>query len=551
MANNKKKHSSPGNGYAGKSYKNLVTEKAAAEARHSAVENGVPAGNSFQAASHNPVENPKQGISKDDIPKDAPSLDTPMTARAELEQLEAATKKKKRFHISTNWLNQKKVLAIIAFICSFSIWCFVTFSDDNTSSTRQVTDVPIRIDTTDIEQTFGLQKIDIVDPPAISDGLVDVTLHGTVYQLSQVRDEDIVVSAAVSGVNRAGESTLGLSASCNVRGVTVTINSNYNFVKVWFDRIKQKTISVDKITANGVTVAEDDLIVGDSVSNIKTLTIIGPESVIEDISMAQISADVNQELSEPLEVPGSLKYMSTEGVEPSRYHSGFISIYDYNDTESASGTPAGAPEDIKVIVPVSKTATLPLGLSFKNAPDGFDFNSLKYSVSPAEIKIEGDIEAVNKYIDAGVYNLEGIDISAVSPVNNTVQTKLNLSTGIEELSGISDVNVKFKLDGYSTRTLTLDRSRIKVIENSSLKTKLVTESLNVRLVGPSKAVESITEADCTASVDMTEAELSDGQRKVPAVISLHNKPSCWSLGSYTVMVQTEVTDVIEEQTDVQ
>ena len=106
MANNKKKHSSPGNGYTGKSYKNLMTEKAAAEARQNPLPAAAQNGQSFRAESHNLIENPKQGISKDDLPKDAPSLDTPMTARAELEELEAATKKKKGFHISANWLSE-------------------------------------------------------------------------------------------------------------------------------------------------------------------------------------------------------------------------------------------------------------------------------------------------------------------------------------------------------------------------------------------------------------------------------------------------------------
>ena len=472
-----------------------------------------------------------------------PSLDAPMTARESYEkQQQAAAKKKKNFRIKTNWFYNKNVLAIIALISSFVLWCIVTVSDGNLSSTRTLSNIPIRIDTSAIEETYGLQMIDIIDPPVLSSGTVNVTLHGTVYHLSRVSEDDVTVTAQVSGVSRAGEFTLGLVPACSVRGVTVSIDNNYDFVKVWFDRIKQKELAIDKVSANGVTLSDDDLIIGDIVSNVKSVTVTGPESVIERIDKAQISASVNKELSEPFETVGRLLYLDSDGNELLREQSRYIEIYDYNSIEANTGTPAGpiASDDIKVLVPVNKTVTLPLGITLKNVPEGFDLSTLRYRITPDKIQIEGDIEVIDKYIEAGVFNIEGIDLSSVSPTSSTVRTKLNLSTGIEELSGVSEVSVAFDMNNYSSRSIRLDSNRIKLIGNPALKTKINTEFFNIVVVGPSGQVNSLTASDCTATVDMSGAELIDGQRKMTAVITINGKPDCWTLGSYTVMVDVDV-----------
>ncbi len=450
----------------------------------------------------------------------------------------SAPPEKKRFRLNFGWIYKDKVLAVIALITSILLWVFITLNVAN-DSVKKMTDVPIKIDTSDIEETFGLQLIQILDPASFSAGTVDVTLHGSVYRLSKVNPEDVTVSAQVSGVNRAGESTLGLTASCSVRGVTVNIENDYSFVKVWFDRIKKKDIAIDKVVATGVTTGADDLIIGDYVSNIKSITIEGPESIVKLIDTVEIRAEVNKELSEPLEVVGTMHYLDAEGNSMGRDKRANITILDYNGIEKETGTPAGAPspEDIKVIVPVSKTTVIPLGLSFKNVPTGFDTSTLKYSIKPKDIKLEGDIEAIDKYKEAGVYNIEGVDLSKLSPENNRFTLGLNLSTGMEELGGVTEVEVEFSMKGYSTKKLTLDSSRFRMVNVSGYANQSVlTETLSITVVGPSSVVEDISAEDCLVNIDMATYDKSEGQRKMPTSISFIDRKNVWALGSYTMMV---------------
>ncbi|MBE6753406.1 MAG: hypothetical protein E7559_03480 [Ruminococcaceae bacterium] len=464
------------------------------------------------------------------------------TAEAKSEKLITAEKLKARF----NWLYGDKALAVFSVLISISLWVFITLNVTD-ASTKTIKEVPIRIDTTNIEETFGLKKIAIMDPPALSDAKVDVILSGSIYQLSRVDPEDVTVTAQVTGVNRAGEFTLSLVPMCSVNNVNVDIENGYTFVKVWFDYIREKDIAVDKVKAAGVTAAAEDLIIGDAVSSIKSLRISGPATVIDNIDTVQIRADVNKELSEPFETAGKICYLNAEGEDISSDHVSFITILDYNGIEEETGTAAGVPADdeINVIIPVSKKAQLPLGIAFKNVPDGFDTNTLSYSISPETITVEGDIEAIDKMVSEGKYMVDGIDLTELSPSETKFRLKLNLSTGIEEMNGVSEVDVTFNLEGYSTKTIGLaDISQFKLsgdwgAEGSGHKAEILTESLRITVAGPTSVIGGMGQANCSVTVDMEAHDGTAGQRKMPAIITFKNDNKCWVIGTYTVMVNVE------------
>lgn len=460
----------------------------------------------------------------------------------------AAPEPKKR--LTTQWFYDNRVIAVFSLLLSIGLWCIITLNVSSGSS-KVIKDVPIRIETADLEETFGLQMISIVDPPALGSGKVDVTVSGSIYHLSRVTADDITVTAQVNGVNRSGESTLGLVASCSVRNVNVKIENNYDFVRVWFDHIKEKSISIEKVVANGVSAASDDLIIGDSVSPIKTLRLSGPESVIDSVASIQIRADVNQALSEPLEAPGTIVYLTRDGSQLSREKTAYISIVDYNDAEAATGTAAGAPapEDITVIVPISKTAHLPLALTFRNVPANFDPESIPYKLTPAAIDVEGDIDTIDKLIEEGVYTVEGVDLASLSAsqFNGSplrLKLKLNLSSGLEELGGVTEVEAALDFSKYATKTLHLvnNGSFTVVCPDEDVSASVTTESLDVVIAGPEKVLSSIGAGSCSVTVTLDADDITAGQRKLPARVTVKNKSNCLTVGSYTVMVLVSVDE---------
>lgn len=452
----------------------------------------------------------------------------------------SAEAEKKR--ISFEWLYTNRALAVIAVIIAIGCWVLMTLyvSDD---SKTVVTGVPIIIDTADIEQFQELQLIAITSPEAMKDAKVDVEVSGSIYEISRVAAEDITVTAQVNSVTTAGEHLLQLSVSCSGHDVTVKIKDGNNFIRVWFDRIQQKRIPTEKVNAAGVSTSSDDLIIGDCYSSIKSVTVQGPESVVEKIASIQVSAIVDSELSATEKFTGTISYHNSEGDEISADETKWVTIIDYNDTGSEEGTTmAGepSPDRVTVTVPVHKQVTLAINVPIRNAPENFDLSSLTYSAQPSSITLEGEVDAIDKLAANGTYSVEGIDLSSIYIGGRTMSFPLNLSTGIEEMSGISEVTVTFNIEDYSAKRFTVENNgSFGVINAEGVKAQVLSETLEFIVIGPREQIKSLTENNFTIMADMSKYDGTSGQRKMPASVAISGADKCWVYGSYTLKVLPE------------
>lgn len=440
---------------------------------------------------------------------------------------------------SGNWFHNKKLLLVVSLLISVSCWVFVTLYV-NADSERIISDVPIRIDTSAMEENFGLQMISINEPLIISDGKINVTVKGSVYQISQVTMEDVAVIAQTSSVSKADTYQLSLSVTCSNKNVTVTLENNVTNITVWFDRIQQKDIELDKPLANGATTTTDgDLEMGESYGSIKKIRVEGPESVMSMISGVQLRADISRTLTETEDVPATICYLDESNELLDTNFSKYITIIDYNDLEETQGTAAGAPvsDDVKITIPIKKIATLPIRLQYKNVPEGFDTGTLKPKLTPSSVTIKGEIDAINRYIEMGCYPLESIDLQSLTPERANSTLKLNLSSGIEAEDAVSEISVSFNLNGYKTKTVELiNNGSFKLINSANANTVISTAKLSITVSGPSAIVDSIEAGDIIVSVDMSDDDGTAGSKSKTAILSVKNT-SCWIVSSYSLTVQ--------------
>lgn len=448
------------------------------------------------------------------------------------------TEPRKRY--SFDWLYTNKAIAIISIVLSITCWVIITLYVSADSKTV-VSDVPIIINTEDIEAVHGLQLISYIGPEELKDSKVDVEVRGSIYDISRVKADDITITASVSRVNSPGEYALSLAAACSERDVSVNIKDGYSYIRVWFDRVQQQRLTVDKVVVNGAATASDELILGDYYSSLKSITVQGPESVVETISAVQITADVDHVLSKTEQIPAAINYIDEEGniIEKNIE---MLNIIDYNDLGGTEGGMAGEPtaDIITVTVPIRKKATLAIEVPVKNVPEGFDVSTLKYKTTPAEIVLEGDIDAIDKLIAAGSYKVEAIDLSALSVKDRAFKLPLNLTTGVEELNGVSEVSVVFDISSYSTKRFTVENNgSFKVVNNEGVNIEIISDSIEFLVIGPKKQIEKLNDSSFDIAVDLSNYDGTGGQRKLPAVINIKNNNGCWVNGAYTLMTVIE------------
>jgi len=455
-----------------------------------------------------------------------------------MSKIKNAEKSEKR-RISFDWLYTNKSLAIISVILAIACWVMITLyvSDD---SKTVITDVPIMIDTQDLEEFHELQLIAITSPDSMVDGKIDIEISGSIYEISRVTAEDISVTAQLNNVTAAGEHLLQLTISCGGHDVSARVKDGHTFMRVWFDRIQQKKITADRVIVNGVSTSSDDLIIGDYYSSIKSLTVQGPESVMENVATAQITANVDRALSASEKVAGTISYLDADGNVISADDTKWITILDYNDIGSQEGAAmAGEPsaEMITVMIPIRKQIELPITVPIRNVPEGFDVSSLKYFVNPATITIEGDIDAIDKLAASGSYAVEGIDLSSLYIGGRSFTLPLNLSSGVEELNGRTEVSVTFDISGYATRRFTLENNgSFGLAKSDGVTGRVLTDSVEIVVIGPKKQVNALSEDDFVVMADMSTYDGTSGQRKMPAIIQIKNAPQCWVYGDYTLTV---------------
>ncbi len=438
------------------------------------------------------------------------------------------------------WLYNKKLLMALSLLASIACWVFLTLYV-NADSQKTITDVPIKIDTTALED-FGLEMIAITGPEIFADGKLDVSVTGSAYQISQVTEEDITVSAQNSSVNKAGEYTLSLVPFCSNKNVTVSLKDSHKTVAVWFDSIMEKDFILEKPVVTGVSVpADSGYIIGDPSGFVKSIRASGPESVIEKIASVQLRAELNEELSATTTVEGAICYLDENGDLLDSEQTRYITILDYNDIGATDGVAAGAPApaDCTISVPIRMECELMIVPVFKNVPEGFDVGTLKYTLSQNTIRLEGDIDVMKKFSEDGVFSLDGIDLSTLTPSNRVFTIKLAFSSAVTSLNGESEIVVTFDMSGYKQGTLSVGSDRIVLTNTEGYNVTVASESIEVTAVGRSSIIDKLEASGVTVVVNMSGDEWTPGVREKSAQVYIGNSTRCWAVGTYTVKVKVE------------
>lgn len=427
--------------------------------------------------------------------------------------------------------NRKFVIAL-SVLLSITLWVAVTLNIKQMSS-NVYQDIIIDVQTVD-----RLELVEIRGPSSLTDRLADVTVAGDIYTLSQVTRDDIAVAAVPTGtISQPGVYRLSLTASClSSRDVTLSFTGGESYITARFDYTKTAEFEIDDIITSGASVnSENGLVIAGAYSNIQKVKVSGPETEINRISHVDIISAVDTELSSTSEFKGRIAMMDENGEELSETVTQYISVVGYNDVE---GEPTE--DEIIVTVPVYKIATLPAEVTFKKLPNGFDLSTLKWSVEPDRLMLEGGVDTINALIEEGKFTVsEGADISKLTLASNRQKLMLNLNSGLFEVNGTESVDVVFDLSGYAERTVTLDREKCSFMVINvpdGLEVQIIDTVLDpVTVIGPGSSIVKLLDSGFTVVVDMNNVDSAPGQKTVNAIVNTNSK-DCWAAGKYQLKI---------------
>jgi len=411
-------------------------------------------------------------------------------------------------------LNLKLLLENKRFTIPFSIavavvlWLTITIND-NPIRQQVFTDIPanVSIENTVVSE-MGLGIVSDVTLQKFS-----VTLSGPNYVVSALKPEDIVLNADVTEVTKAGTYKLKVTGSRN------SAKTGYNFasitpseIEVTFDFIDIKEFTVTPKIIGAV--ASEGLIAETPIINgleSGVVTVKGPRSVMEQIDTVAAYASVNRTLSATQTFDAEIKAYDKSGKE--------IDM-TYLVIEN---------KIVKVSVPISKKATLPVKVAFNNLPSGLKVDDIDYSIDHTKVTIIGTPEVVSKMKSV---TLSPIDFTSVSKNSNSFEVSLTLPEGVKLLDNIEYFVVNINSENYAEKTFNISN-----VKYTGLSVSLKANSgsiKNVKICGNKEDIKKLTASDLYAVVDLSDKGV--GEYTVSVTIKSDKYPKVWQVGQYNLAV---------------
>ena len=412
-----------------------------------------------------------------------------------------------------NLLNDRRIRLLLSLLGAVIAWMAVTIVVQP-GTTTTIYNVPV--DFTYDSAAYTSRGLSIVNA---EEKTVNLKLSGDGYTIGSLSANDFVVYPDWSSVRDSGEKSLRLqvrSQSTLLTGVSVSIDGD-NTVDVVFDVVEEKTLPI-QVTTNYLKIADGYILYGTDISK-ETVTLSGPSTELSQVETCTAEVTHKGELTDSVTLDTALRFYTKSGSEVK---------FEYTNLEESS---------VEVTLEVYKMATLPVSVSFINAPRNFDPSVLVYSLSKQTLNVAGPESQIEKLSTLSVGT---IDLSTFAP-NKVYELPIELPGNIRLLDNISSITVSFDSSKLETKTMNLPASCVQVVNLPSTYTLTVqTERLmNVTLCGPAGLLDTLVPEQVVIEIDADDFYVAAGQQNIACRLYVPSNGKIFALGSYVIQCKIE------------
>lgn len=412
--------------------------------------------------------------------------------------------KNKKF---SDLLHNDKLMLAFSFIAAIIIWLGVVINV-SPEMTTTIQNVKVTIDNT-VPAQFGLEVF------GDNEFYVDVTVKGKKYQISSLKPEDIKILAQTNNVDSAGIRTLLLKSDQTFGNNDYTVTAiSQKSIDVYFDVPKTVQIVIEPdIVVDNIEIVEEGFKTGEINLSETAVNVTGPSTEINRIVKAVARLKLQKSLSSNKSADVDVVLLDENGK----------SNFNYVTTDV---------DKVVLTIPVLRVKEVNTTLLFKNAPDEYVLNPLSYTISPSEDYFNISVDEYDKITE---FPVGTIDFKSISP-SNYVFEFLRTDLPVSDESDTEKFVVKLDVSDISQEYFTISSEKVKVNNPNNLDYKVSGLNKSVVVVGSEKALESITEADISVEIDISDINITAGQTtSVPANVTVKSS-NCWIYGTYTVEV---------------
>lgn len=418
-------------------------------------------------------------------------------------------------NLKDKYLKSNLALAIWAVIISVILWLFIALTQYPTVQ-KTVRHIPVSVDISGT--SAGNNGLSV-----ISCDVTEVTaeLLGSRTQVGSLNNETLEAYFDADSVSSSGTKklTLKLRSSSGIEYRVKTISPAS--ASVDFDKIDTREFQLEPYIPN-VTVAKGMEINRDELScQPSAIRITGPSSQLDRIAKCQavMSKAVSLSTTYVLE-SDEIQLLNEENA-----------IIDQSSLKFSDTT-------AWISIPVRTQKEVGLTVAIINAPDSFNKDSVKLKLSEQSILLACN----NSQVDIpDTLNIGYVSLNELKPgfaktfrLNNVLE-----STEYINVSDLEVVTVELEDDNIMQRDLMLNKDRITIsnVPDNSYDYSILTQKLNVTVVGPEDVINQIGPEDIVADVNLLTSSPTSDQFNWYATFSCPEYDNVWVVTNSKVSLQ--------------
>ena len=365
---------------------------------------------------------------------------------------------------------------------------------------------------------------------------VDLTFEGERTLVAQLDRTRVRITADLSAVTADGIQTIRYSSptyldelgrastSAAQQFNSVTVKQSVDRVTVNISELASKTVDVRCEVKGNVA---EGLSAGTVQLSQSTLEIQGLEEDIAPVSYAKVVLNLGSDAQETITRTLTCQFCDEAGEALDRN-----SIYPSTD-------------QITVVLPVSMTKTVPLGVNFKGTAGAREWN-LTYTIDPEEVELTGDAASLRSLETLNLGTLDLLELVGSTATVHTYHYSISPPEGCAlsgDSAGKTTATMRISFKDMLRADVEADRFSIDSgIEGRTV--EILTESLTISIFGTASSVNGVSNGNITIVPDLSGYQSAAGVYDVPAVIRVQAIGDVGVLGSYQVQVRIQ-----EEETD--
>lgn len=374
-------------------------------------------------------------------------------------------------------MQKHKILAfLLALIVSICLWFYaVTVVNPDDSTT--INGISVQFEGLDALTARGLMLT------GGDDTKVSVKMRARRSDLKELNNETVSATADVSRISASGEYQLTWNLvlpDTVATGDVSEISSIPSRFTVRVSEIKTNPDVPVKVEytgelADGLTYQENTASLTPA-----TLKLSGPADEVNKVDHAQVKVDLT----------GATTLIDEEYP---------YTLYDSDGNElTLSKYTTVSSEKIYVRLPILHYKDVKLKIDVVSG-GGATEQDLEWTIEPNAIRVTGndkDLQEMPEELSVATVNLAEMNV-----YSQTMTAKLNLPSGIINLSDEDSVEIRLKLSGLTTKEITVPVSQIER-KNEEQTMSFGTQSVKIQIRGKATALENITAADLRVIADM-------------------------------------------------